>query len=223
MENEKNTTNVGVLSYTHEHSVESYTINSLGEDFEVDIPPQNVLMCVCAYNIARTQKEIGSEGRIITVGGTAKTNKRILERMNSITGDDIEIISLEESNSIGTNISSLSKIPGDIIILSQEFAKWRTKRHSQHYFKNNNFQVKAWEEFISENDVLDFSKFEWSVIEEIAPILKVPYNRTVVELGLIGLALVNPSGSIIQIIANKRETKRKENWKTNIFTKTGTD
>jgi hypothetical protein len=214
---------VAVSSYKHEQSVPSYNVNSLGEDFEVDIPPQNVLMCVCAYNIARTQREIDGQGRIITVGGTAKTNKKILERMNSITGDDIEVISLKESNSIGTNISSLSKIPGDTIILSQEFAKWRTKRHSQHYFKNNNFQVKAWEEFISENDVVDFSKFEWSVIEEMAPMLEVPYNRTVVELGLMGLALVNPSGRIIQGVANIREKLRKKKPKKNIFTKTGTD
>jgi hypothetical protein len=219
-------TNVVALSYTHEHSVDSYVINSLGEDFEVDIPPQNVLMCVCAYNIARTQKEIGGVGRIITVGGTAKTNKKILERMNSITGDDIEIISLDKSNSIGTNISSLSKIPGYSIILSQEFAKQRTYRHSKHYFDNEDFTVKAWEEHIDydeEKEEIKFSELEKAIIGEVADKLKVPYNRTIVELGLMGLALVNPSGSMIQWVANIREKLRKKKPKKNIFTETGTD
>jgi hypothetical protein len=183
-------------------------------------------MCVCAYNIARTQKEIGGVGRIITVGGTAKTNKKILERMNSITGDDIEIISLDKSNSIGTNISSLSKIPGYSIILSQEFAKQRTYRHSKHYFDNEDFTVKAWEEHIDydeEKEEIKFSELEKAIIGEVADKLKVPYNRTIVELGLMGLALVNPSGSMIQWVANIREKLRKKKPKKNIFTETGTD
>jgi hypothetical protein len=216
-------TNIAVPSYKHEHAVQSYKIESLGDDFEIDIPPQNVLMCVCAFNIARREREEDNDVAIVTTGGTAQSNQKILKRMNEISGEEIRVITTEKSNSIATNISSLNKLRGRFVILSQEFAKGRTSNHSGHFLRNREFNIRAWEKYIVDTEDEIFSNFEWDIIKEVAPLLNVPYSRTIIELGLRGLAFIDPSGSLIQRIANRREEERKRKPKKNIFTKTGTD
>ena len=41
---------VAILSYEHDGSRERYHLDSLGEDFEINVPPENIYMAICAHH-----------------------------------------------------------------------------------------------------------------------------------------------------------------------------
>jgi hypothetical protein len=81
----KDIENIAIPSYTHENSVETYTLESIGEDFEISVPPENVLMAVCTHHLARELVEDGVDVMIITLGGAAKSNSQMIKKLNELT------------------------------------------------------------------------------------------------------------------------------------------
>lgn len=77
---------IAILSYEHDGSRERYHLDTLGEDFEIDVAPENILMGICAHHIARDLIDEGLETSILTVGGSTRSNKRVVEKINDITG-----------------------------------------------------------------------------------------------------------------------------------------
>lgn len=217
----ENNEKVALPSYTHDGSVERYTTRSLGEDFEISVPPENVLMAVCAHHRAKELIEDGVDAIIITLGGAARSNSEVIVKLNELTDTEIPVIADTESNSLASNMKSLSKYEGTFFILCQDFAKTRTLIHSNYHLNDRNFMVKDWESYVNETE---FTEFEASLIQELIDISGIPWTRKLIEKALlIPLARLDPATGKTKNISGKREQARNKNQEKNIFTITGTD
>lgn len=218
MENE---TKVAIPSYTHENSVEPYTVESLGGDFEISVPPENILMAVCAHHQARELIEDGVDVMIITLGGAAKSNSNTIEKLNELTDTEIPVLADTESNSLASNMRSLGKYEGNFFILCQEFSKTRTLIHSNYHLNDRGFTVKDWESYVDETE---FTQFEADLIQELIDISDIPWTRELIErLLLIPLARLDPETGKTEYISFVRENIRGKKPEDNIFTKSGLD
>ena len=217
MENETGKT-ISVLSYEHDHSRDPYTLEALGEEFEIDVPPENVLMAVCAHHQAVELQKNNVEVSIMTVGGAAESNAKILEKINEITDTDVPIIPNKESNSVASNLESLSKENGPFVIICQKFAKLRTYIHSKYHLGKGNFELKDWEAYTSKNE---FSDFENKLVSELRTLNHVPLQRKLMEGVLTVLAYIDPKNGMTTAIAGLRKKLREENPEDNPFNKMG--
>lgn len=214
-------TKVTVPSYTHEGSVSPYCLEPLGEDFEISVRPENIIMGVCALHKAEELENEGIQTTIITLGGAANANKRILERLNDIKDTEIPIISSSESNSIASNISSLSNFDGPFVIFCQDFTKTRISIHSEYYLKEKDYKITDWESYIENTK---FSDFEADLLEELISMSDIPYIRKLIEKALlVPLARLDPKNGGVKGLSSIRERVREEEPEENFFTKSGLD
>lgn len=211
-------TNVAILSYEHDDSREPYYLETLGEDFEITVPPENVLMALCAHHQARQLKEQGVDASILTIGGCAVSNLKIIERINEITQTEISVIADSNSNSVASNIESLTEYDGEFIIMCQQFSRLRTYIHSKYYLKEDEFEIKPWESYVGENE---FSDFERDLIGELNSLRHIPLQRKMGEGVLVALAYMNPKDGFTKQIALLRQKVRDEDSEGNIFNKLG--
>jgi ribose 5-phosphate isomerase RpiB len=217
----RNETEIAIPSYTHEDSVEAYTVESLDSDFEITVPPENIILAVCAHHKAQEIIENGLDASIITLGGAAESNKKILEKLNDIKNIEIPIVSNTESNSLASNISSLSEYEEPFIIFCQGFTKTRTLIHTNYYLEKNEYEVIDWETYVESTG---FSEFEADVLEEVISISGVPNVRKFLEKALlVPLARIDPKHGGVKFLTGVRELAREKNPDKNIFTKGGLD
>jgi hypothetical protein len=209
---------IAILSYEHDGSREGYHLDSLGEEFEINVPAENIYMAICAHHEARKLIDEGLEASILTVGGSAISNKRIVERINEITKSEVPVEADNSSNSVASNIQSLVKYENPFIIICQKFAKLRTYIHSNYHLGKGNFEIKDWETYIEENELSDF---ENRLIQELDTLKDVPLQRKMVEGVLTFLAYIDPKDGFTTAIAALRQKVRGKNPKENIFNKTG--
>ncbi|MFA7628116.1 MAG: hypothetical protein WCY37_01705 [Candidatus Dojkabacteria bacterium] len=209
---------IAILSYEHDASREVYKLDVLGEDFEINVPPENVLMAICAHHEAQKLIEEGVEASILTVGGAAISNKRIIERMNEITNCEVPVEADNSSNSVASNIESLVKYENPFIIICQKFAKLRTYIHSKYHLGKGEFELKDWETYLDTNQLSDF---ENSLVRELNELKHIPLQRKLVEGVLTVLAYLDPEDGFTSCIALLRQKFREKNPKDNIFKKTG--
>lgn len=209
---------IAILSYEHEGSRESYHLNTLGEDFEITVPPENILMGMCAHHQARTLIEDGIEASILTVGGCAISNKRVIEKLNEKSGFEVFVQADCESNSVASNIESLTKYENPFIIICQKFAQLRTTIHSKYHLKDRDFSISAWETYIQKNDL---NGFETDLFKELKELRHIPLQRKVAEGVLTVLAYLDPKDGFTKRIALIRQKFREKDPEDNIFNKTG--
>ena len=209
---------IAILSYEHDASRGVYHLDVLGEDFEINVPPENVFMALCAHHEAQNLIEEGLEASILTVGGASISNKRIVERINEVTNSEVPVEADNSSNSVASNIESLTKYDNPFIIICQKFAKLRTYIHSNYHLGKNNFEIKDWETYINNNQLNDF---ENSLVEELSELKHIPLQRKMVEGVLTLLAYLDPKDGFTSLIALVRQKFRERNPKDNFFNKTG--
>ncbi len=209
---------IAILSYEHDASREAYSLEALGEDFEIDIPPENVLMALSAHHEARKLIEEGVEASILTIGGAAISNKRIVERINEITNCDIPVEADNSSNSVASNIQSLTEYDNPFIIICQKFSKLRTYIHSKYHLGEGKFEIKDWETYLENNEMGDF---ENSLVKELNQLKHIPLQRKLVEGILTALAYLDPENGFTTTIALLRQKFREKNPKDNFFNKAG--
>ncbi len=209
---------IAILGYEHDGSREAYKLDSLGEEFEVKVPPENILMAVCAHHEARKLIEEGEDAFILTVGGAAISNKRIMERINEITGKEVPVEADNSSNSIASNIKSLAERENPFVIICQKFARLRASIHANFHLGENRYQMKDWETYIKENEL---SSFERVLIQELGTLRYIPLQRKMVEGVLTILAYIDPEDGFTTQIALLRQKIRGKDPKDNIFNKTG--
>lgn len=214
MDNQK----IAILSYEHDGSREKYHLDTLGEDFEIDVAPENILMGICAHHIARDLIDEGLEASILTVGDSAKSNKRVVERINDMTGAYVPVEADTSSNSVASNIESLSKHDNPFIIICQKFARLRTYIHSNYHLEKERFEIQDWETYVEENE---FNDFEKELIQELNTIRHIPLQRKIAEGVLTLLAYLDPEDGFTTKIAVLRQKVRGKKSKDNIFNKTG--
>jgi len=210
---------ITILSYEHEGSVEPYCLETLGEDFEINVPPENVLMALCAHHEARILGAQGVNVVIQTVGGCAESNTRIIEKLNEITESDIPVYPNTESNSTASNIESLKGYPFPFVVVCQNFAKSRANIHANYQLGKDSALLIGWEEYFKRGQ---FSEKEIGLISEVWQRCHVPIQRKLIEKGfLLPLAIIDPEHGGTTVISSLREKLRKKNPTKNIFNKTG--
>lgn len=209
---------IAILSYEHDASREVYKLDAFGEDFEINVPPENVLMAVCAHHEARKLIEEGFEASILTVGGAAISNKRIVERINEITNSEVPVEADNSSNSIASNIESISQHKTPFVIICQKFARLRTSIHANFHIGKDKYQIKDWETYVEENEL---NEFESRLIKELEILRDIPLQRKMVEGILTILAYIDPENGFTTQIALLRQKFRSKNPRENIFNKTG--
>lgn len=209
---------IAILSYEHNASREPYSLETLGEDFEIDVPPENVLMALSAHHEARKLIEEGIGASILTVGGAAASNKRIVERINDITHCEVPVEADDSSYSLASNIESLKEYKNPFIIICQKFAKLRTYIHSKYHLGGGNFEVKDWETYLENHQM---SNFENNLVEELSQIKHIPLQRKLVEGILTVLAYLDPKDGFTSTVALLRQKYREQNPKDNFFNKIG--
>lgn len=209
---------IAILSYEHDGSREGYHLDSLGKEFEINVPAENVYMALCAHHEARKLIEEGIDASILTVGGCAVSNMRIIERINELSNFEVHVEADNSSNSIASNIESLVQYESPFIIICQKFARLRTYIHSHYHLGKGNFEVKDWETYIEENEMNDF---ESKLIQELDSLREVPIQRKMVEGVLTLLAYIDPKDGFTKSIASLRQRLRGKNPKENIFNRSG--
>ena len=209
---------IAILSYEHDGSREGYYLESLGEEFEINVPPENVYMAICAHHEAKKLTEDGLEVSILTVGGSAISNKRIVDRLNEITETEIPVQADTSSNSVASNIESLTEYESPFIIICQKFAKLRAYIHSNCHLGKDKFELKDWETYIEENEL---SEFENSLIQELSSLRHIPVQRKIAEGVLTLFAYLDPKDGLTTTIAALRQKLRRKDPKDNIFNKSG--
>lgn len=209
---------IAILSYEHDGSREGYYLDTLGEDFEINVPPENIFMAICAHHEASKLIDEGLEASILTVGGSAVSNKRIVDRINEITNSDVPVEADNSSNSVASNIQSLVKYENPFIIICQKFAKLRTYIHSNYHLGKGEFEIKDWETYIEENELNDF---ENRLIQELDTLRSVPLQRKIAEGVLTLCAYLDPRDGLTTAIAALRQKVRGKDPKGNVFNKTG--
>ncbi|MFA5623393.1 MAG: hypothetical protein WC981_04145 [Candidatus Dojkabacteria bacterium] len=209
---------IAILGYEHDGSREVYHLESLGEDFEINVPPENIYMAICAHHEANKLIGEGLEASILTVGGSAISNKRIVDRLNEMTGTDVPVEVDISSNSIASNIKSLVKYEVPFLIICQKFAKLRTYIHSNYHLNKEEFEIKDWETYIEESEL---DSFEEGLIKELSTLRHVPLQRKMAEGVLTLLAYLDPEDGFTTKIASLRQKLRKGKPKDNFFNKTG--
>jgi hypothetical protein len=166
METEQKQRTIAVLSYGHENAVDAYTLESLGKEVELNVPPENVVMGVVAYNQAVEMQEEGLEPLIVTAGGCAESNKAIIERLNELNETEIKVEANTESNSVASNIKSLKEYTAPYTIICQKFAKLRTWIHSKYHLAEGNFNLLDFETSVRKDQ---FSKINAKILKEPFP------------------------------------------------------
>jgi hypothetical protein len=209
---------IAILSYEHDSSRETYHLDMLGEDFEINVPPENILMAVCAHHEAQELMKEGIEASILTVGGAAISNKRIVERINELTNSEIPVEADNSSNSVASNIGSLAEHENPFIIICQKFAKLRAYIHSKYHLGKENFEIKDWETYVDDNQLSDFEK---NLVSELKELNHIPLQRKIVEGVLTFLAYLDPEDGFTSVIAALRQKLREEDPKDNFFNKSG--
>lgn len=209
---------IAILGYEHDGSRELYHLDTLGEDFKINVPPENIYMAICAHHEAKRLIDEGLEASILTVGGSAISNKRILDRINDMTGTEVPVEADISSNSIASNIKSLVKYENPFIIICQKFAKVRTYIHSRYHLNKGEFEIKDWETYIEENELNDFEK---ELVQELSTLRHIPLQRKMAEGVLTLLAYLDPEDGFTTKIASLRQRLRKSKPKDNSFNKIG--
>ena len=209
---------IAIMSYGHENATEGYTLESLGEDFELTVPPENVLMAVCAHHQAKELIDQGIDASILTVGGAAESNMNIVLKINELTETNVPVRADRGSNSVASNIQTLKSYENPFIIVCQKFAELRTYIHSKYHLGKENFKTLSWESYI---EGTKFSTFESNLLEELKGMSSVPLQRKVVEGVLTALAIIDPKNGGTKFVASVRQHLREKNPEENVFRKTG--
>ena len=212
--------NIAVLSYGSEGDKSSYTLETLGDDFEIDVSVENIAMALCAHHKAVEILNENPEAsvKIITVGGCAESNKRIIERINEITSQAIEVEANINSESTATNIESIEEYRSPFIIFCQKFAKLRVKTHSKYHLKGYQYSVLDWETYSEE---ANFSDIEKRILSEVMENHRIPLSRKLVEGILVVFALIDPKSGLTGRISKARKKARDDDPEGNIFNKAG--
>ena len=139
-----NKVEMGFPGYTHPGSVAPYTLEDLGSNFEIYLPPENLIMAICIRHEALRLMTEGYQVEIVTLGGAAEENMKIIKRMNELTQEEIPVVANTLSNSLASNISSLADEEYNgcsFVIFCQEFTKKRTKRHAEYHLAGRDYEL----------------------------------------------------------------------------------